>query len=387
MVNAGEISPDKSGGSSVYYSHLELLYALNYDIHLIVCLWNNERFNPSDYARVDKFISETIQFDIAEAPVNKGIKRMYMALFDPMGFEYAFINKKNIDGLRQLLDAQKYDLIWCEWRWTAILYAQLGEDRKAIYSHHDWEYKLSKHKNKRSMKQRFHQLQKKRAEFALVKRFSASISGSQTEAQEIATISKKSTLYLPTTYDVKENVENSKELSLVHLGGMNTTANRLGLERFLDVCWERIKQSHPSIKLMIIGSVSDAHTALLTKLEDPNIAVKGFVQDLDTQLFAKDIHIIPWEYNTGTRTRLPVALNYEQAVVATKASIKAFPEMINDKNVLLCDTLEEMTTRIQSLLEDPEKRKQLSTSGKETFLRVFTVGGQKEILKTFIESI
>lgn len=387
MVNAGEISPDKSGGSSVYYSHLELLYALNYNIHLVVCLWNKEPYDPTDYVRAQGFISEIIQFTIADIPVNKGIKRIYKAIFDPMAFEYAFINKKNIGELRKLLHANEYDLVWCEWRWTAILYAQLGEDKKAIYSHHDWEYKLSRHKNKRSFKQKFHQFQKKRAEFALVKHFTASISGSQTETEEIATISKRIALYLPTTYAAKTNVKDSKKLSLVHLGGMNTTANRLGLERFLDVCWESIKQSYPSIKLIIVGSISDAHSALLSKLEDQNIEVRGFVKDLDTQLFAKDIHIIPWEYNTGTRTRLPVALNYEQAVVATKASIKAFPEMINDKNVLLCDTLEEMTSAIQSLLEDTEKRKRLSTSGKETFLRVFTVDGQKEILKTFIESI
>ncbi|MDT7831933.1 glycosyltransferase [Flavobacteriaceae bacterium S356] len=388
MVNAGEISPDKSGGASVYYSHIQLLHAIGYQVHLIVCIWDNiTKYNPKDYQKVQDHIKEITPFYTVETPGNKGFKRLYYALVDPLRFEYAFLNRKNLNNLRQLLHAQKYDLVWCEWRWTAILYARLKEKVKAIYSHHDWEYKLAKHKNRDTIKQKFHQFQKKRGEFSLVKSFTASVSGSYTESIEIEKITKKKALYLPTTYVTKKTVKEIGETSLVHLGGMNTTANRIGLERFLDVCWKRIKQSHPTIKLKVVGSMSHATPSLLEKVKDHAIKVEGFVEDLNTVMYSSDIHIIPWEYNTGTRTRLPVALNFEQAVVATKASIKAFPEMINDKNVLLCDTLEDMTVKIKSLLENPEKRAYLGKAGKETFLDTFTLNGQLKKFETFIESI
>jgi len=388
MVNAGEISPDKSGGASVYYSHIALLHALGYDIRLIVFLWDSSyKFDLKDYQKVKNFVKEITSFKISFGTTNKGIGRMYNAVFNPLKFEYAFINNENITNLKQLLREQEYDMVWCEWRWTAILYAQLKEKRKAIYSHHDWEYKLSKHKNKDTVKHRFHRFQKKRGEFELVKSFATCVSGSYTESKDIEKITKKKTLYLPTTYAVKSDISDAVNTSIIHLGGMNTTANRLGLERFIDVCWAKLKQSHPSIKLKVIGSVSDAPVELIEKFEDTSIEIKGFVENLDTVMHSNDIHIIPWEYNTGTRTRLPLALNYEQAVIATKASIKAFPEMINDKNVLLCDTLEEMTLKIQSLLENPDKIKYFGKAGKDTFLHAFTLNGQLKKLETFIESI
>lgn len=388
MVNAGEISPDKSGGASVHYSHLELLHALGYDVHLIVFIWDDSyQFDLKDYYKVEGFIKEITSFKISTKTVIRGVKRMYNAFFNPLKFEYAFINKENIDNLKQLIHQRDYDLVWCEWRWTAILYSQLKDTRKSIYSHHDWEYKLSKHKNKNTFKHKFHRFQKKRGEWGLVKSFRACVSGSYTESKDIENITKKKALYLPTTYALKSDVNSTENISIIHLGGMNTTANRLGLERFLDVCWPEIKQSHPTIKLKVIGSVSDAHTELTEKFEDPSVEIKGFVEDLDVVMYSSDIHIIPWEYNTGTRTRLPLALNYEQAVVATKASIKAFPEMINDKNVLLCDTLEEMTLKIKSLLKNPEKIEYFGKAGKETFLEAFTLNGQLKKLETFIESI
>lgn len=387
MVNAGEISPDNSGGSSVYYSHLELLHALGYHIDLIIFLWDDHTYNTNDYQKIEKFVAEIVSFHVEESATSKGLKRIYHCMFDPLKFEYTFTNRENVEKLRELLYAKKYDLVWCEWRWTAILYAQLKESKKAIYSHHDWEFKLSKHRNRSTLKQRFHRFQKKRGEYALVKHFTACVSGSQTEALEIEAISKKKAMYLPTTYAPKKMVKKTKKVTLVHLGGMNTTANRLGLERFLDVCWAPLKQLYPDIKIKVIGSMSSAHTSLLEKTKDVSVVLKGFVKDLDEEMYAGDVHIIPWEYNTGTRTRLPVALNYEQAVVATKASIKAFPEMINDKNVLLCDTLEQMTLKIASLLEKEEQIDEISKAGKETFLLVFTTQGQQEKLKTFIESI
>jgi len=80
-------------------------------------------------------------------------------------------------------------------------------------------------------------------------------------------------------------------------------------------------------------------------------------------------------------------LNYEQALVATKESVKAFPEIKNNGNALLCNSLEEMTENIISLIKNPDKIKELSKVGKETFFNKFTVDSQLEKVKKYLDTI
>lgn len=387
MVNAGAISPDVNGGAAVYDSHLKLLHAAGFEIDLLAVTWNEDSaFNKNDYEHLS-MVREIKKLQIASQPPQRKFQRVFTAMTDPLKFEYSFINEINLKSLQEIVTQKSYTLVWCEWRWNAILYTQLNLSIPSIYAHHDWEYKLSKHKNKRTIKNRFHSFQKKRGEYILVKQFSGCVSGSHTEAQEITSIASKKALYLPTTYSPKETVKKTSNVSIVHLGGMGTTANRVGLHRFLDTCWEEIKEQHKELKLIVIGSLSQADETLIKKLKGTSIICKGFVEDLENELFFGDIHIIPWEYNTGTRTRLPLAFNYKQAVVATKASVEAFPEVIHDKNALLCETLNEMTSKIISLVKNSEKREQLCTNAKSTFLNSYTIEGQSSKLKQYIESI
>jgi glycosyltransferase involved in cell wall biosynthesis len=167
---------------------------------------------------------------------------------------------------------------------------------------------------------------------------------------------------------------------------MGTTANRIGLERFLDVCWQSIKEAIPNIQLVVVGSIERAQPSLKEKLQDDQIKTLGFVKDLGDVLRPKDIHIVPWEHNTGTRTRIPVALNYEQALVTMRASAQCFCEVISD-NAILCEDLEQMKEAIIHLYSDREKLHLLATKGKQTFIENYTLESQLERLKTFLNQV
>lgn len=388
IVNSGKISPNENGGSAVYFSHLSILYKLGYSVDLLIIEWDKEKiYKESDSAEIShKVNSISVYKSSYRIPSNK-FMRLYDALFLPEIFEYTFLNTINKTYLENIVEEKSIDLVWTEWRWTALLAWYSKLKIPVLYSHHDWEYKLAKLRKKRSLLEKFHTFQKKRIEFFLVKGVAACVSGSFTEKNEIESISKKQALYLPTTYqDVHPTLISNKAPNIVHLGGMGTTANRIGLERFLDVCWESIKKAHPHIKLLVVGSVKNIENRLKNKLNDSQIICTGFVEDLTTVLQPNDIHIIPWEFNTGTRTRVPVVFNYHQLLVATKASVAAFPEVINDKNSLLCNTLEEMTKQLIDVLCQHKKIELLSSNGKKTFLNSFTSESQKEKLNTFLEN-
>ncbi len=388
IVNQGLISSNSNGGSSVYYSHLEILYIAGYQIELLAIQWqNNDVFNKNDYEEIKPFVKEIKTYKIESLTPKKNFNRFYNAVFKPEVFEYYFLNNKNISFLQNYIYDNKIDLVWSEWRWAGIWAGYSNLNIPVIYSHHDWEFKLAKLRKKRTLLQKFHTFQKKRVEFKLIRRVQGSVTGSNTEAKEIKNISKKEALYIPTTYKVVNSKLQPNILpNVIHLGGMETTANRLGLERFLDVCWQNIKEDHPKVRMLIIGSLKKASNSLLKKLKDPNISCLGFVKDLTNVLHPKDIHIIPWEYNTGTRTRLPLVLNYQQVLVATKASVRCYPEITNDNSVL-CDDLSQMTTEIINLYSDKERLHLLSSKGKEEFLNTFVSNNQVGKIKNFINNL
>lgn len=386
IANAEKISPNANGGAAVLFSHLQLLHALDYEIILLAVEWTDVyEFKKEDYQEVEPFVSEVISYKVDQGKRKRGFNWIYHAIFKPTEFEYFFVNQNNIDYLQKTVKEKSINIVWCEWRWSTIWAMKTPLNVPKIYAHHDWEYKLALLRGKPTLNKRFHTFQKKRVEIQMVKNMTACVSGSKTEAEEIKNISNKKVLYLPTTYEnIIPKLKAKEQPSIVHLGGMGTTANRLGLERFLDVCWSDIKSSIPDVELIVVGSLKRAQTSLQQKLEDSQIKKVGFVENLEEILSPEDIHIIPWEYNTGTRTRVPVALNYQQVLVATRESSKCYPE-ITDDNAVLCDNLEQMKEAIIHLYSKREKLHLLAAKGKQTFLDNFTLESQLNQLKDFLK--
>jgi glycosyltransferase involved in cell wall biosynthesis len=169
---------------------------------------------------------------------------------------------------------------------------------------------------------------------------------------------------------------------------MQTTANRVGLEHFLDTTWPIIRDelSEPP-EFWVIGSLSGAPQSLLDKLDEVGAICTGYVKDLASVLRPYDIHIVPWEHDTGVRTRVPLILNYKQALVAVKDSVACFPELHDKDNCLLASDLNDMANEIIDLLSKHEQRRQIAERGRETFLAHFTREAVQprfdSLLKTF----
>ncbi len=389
VVNTGTISSNENGGASVYFSHLELLAKAGFTIQLLAVEWPNSKpFNKTDYKEIEGMVDSILTCKPVLKLPFKNLNRITNAIFKPEVFEYYFLNTSNKTYLKNIVTNHAIDLVWAEWRWAGIWACFSQLNIPVLYAHHDWEYKLAKLRKTRTLLERFHTFQKKRTEFKLVKMVDGCVSGSHTETKEIAFLKNAKALYLPTTYHHVDDVLETQQVpNIVHLGGMGTTANRLGLERFLTICWNEIKRKHPQVRLKVIGSLDQAPSSLSQKLKDPNIDCLGFVENLSGVMHKRDIHIIPWEYNTGTRTRLPLVLNYQQVLVATEASVKGFPEIKNNENAVLCNTLKDMKNEICELILDSDRLNTLSKAGKETFFNKFTVKSQVENLKTFIDKL
>lgn len=395
LVNNTKISPNANGGASVYFSHLELLAKLNYNVHVLMVDFADKQkaglssdVNTEYIQEITGFYSEIKHFQVAQIHPKGIVDRVKTAISAPEKFEYFFVNSANEKIIKQYISENKIDLVWAEWRWTAILANYSNLDISIIYAHHDWEFKLRKLKSKLSFLQKFHLKQKKRVELDLVKRVSGCVSASFTETREIKQYGNQNAVYIPLTYKKVELTENSSKIpSIVHLGGMGTTANRIGLERFLEVCWNDLKEKTPNVTLKVIGNLKYASESLKNRLEDQQIECLGFVEDLKPLLKPYDIHIIPWEYNTGTRTRIPLVFNHSQVLVCTKAAASCYPEVVHSQNSVLVDNLHDMTAQLIDLYNNREKRIFIGDNARKTFLQSFTAEQQLSKLKSFVESL
>jgi glycosyltransferase involved in cell wall biosynthesis len=148
---------------------------------------------------------------------------------------------------------------------------------------------------------------------------------------------------------------------------MGTTANRLGLERFFEVSWPTLSKT---CELWVVGETRQSSASLARSLAQVNCT--GHVKDLSTVLRPFDLHIIPWEQNTGQRTRMVMAFNHAQVVVAVKAAVAGFPEAVDHQNCRLVDSLDQMAAVLLELLDNQAERQRLGRNAKETFEKHFT---------------
>jgi glycosyltransferase involved in cell wall biosynthesis len=256
------------------------------------------------------------------------------------------------------------DLIWAH-HFAPAQVAVLQHEVPVVWSHHDWLHRIKALRNRRAIDEDV-----KRAEEHVARRVARAVTGSYVELNELRQAGCAHVDYIPVTYaPVDGSLVRSPDapVRVVHLGGLQTTATRDGLERFLDVVAPRLTTPDA---LLVVGDLAGASDGLLGKLQ--NVTCTGFVDDLVGVLQPFDLHVVPWEHTTGQRTRVPLALNFGQVVVSTRDAVSGFPEMRDGENCRLVARLDDMAGVINELMDRPDERRRLGTAARDTFEQHFS---------------
>jgi len=399
------ITPVAAGGSpALIHSHLELMAQAVDQMDLAILTNPGNSLGFQAYQQTQSEIWEKVAgwcrkvYVINVQPDDRGLSmpnRFLGGLFKPALYSYgSLLYSEGTKQLAELIRSVAPDLIWAEHLVPATLIAKIAPDCPVIYSHHDWRWKIKSHRvgdDGRNFRKRISFWFSRRHETQLVRVMTACVSGSATELEEFHNLGAERLGYFPTTYEavdlpVSESVD--KIPRIVHLGGMQATANRLGLGRFLEVCWPALVDTvSPKPDLWVVGNLDGATPELLSALKQENITCTGVIPDLQTVLRPFDIHIVPWEYDTGTRTRIPLILNHSQVLVSTRAAASCLPELENCQNCILVENLSEMTTAISALFDNVEVRERIAYQGRETYLNCFTRQAQQPRFDSFIRDI
>ncbi len=372
LVAQDPISPNYVGGASaMYYDQLLALSELGHEVHLwhFASTEGRQRFHK--FVETEPATWETIrqrcksihlsEYRNGETLISRGLRRVRSLLAPGLPDPHWGLDKE----LQKLKEDVHPDVVWAHHFEPAVLAVQYAK-APVVYVHHDWLYRIKALRNHREINP------KRRAiEQRLVRSVAAVVSGSASECQEIKAAGARGVHYIPVSFEpVRLDTQGmaTKDVRLVHLGGMGTTANREGLTAFFNRVWPRLTDL--KLPLEVVGDTSAAPPELQEHLR--TATCKGFVQDLTKVLRSYDIQIIPWEHSTGQRTRLPLAFNHAQVVVATKAAVACYPEARDRENCRLVDKLEDMVTVIPQLAADHGERTRLGRAARATFEKQFT---------------
>jgi hypothetical protein len=397
ICDAMPFSENSSGAASFKYAHLKLLLTTYPDafIHIVILnYYKTDEFNAKQLEiefPVDRYRIEMIHLLPYKVNNLKRQSRIFSLNLHAIRYFHSFINAHTLALFQKTIDKIGYDLIWTE---HAIPnYFAICSRAKApiVYVHHDFLWKLQKLKQGvASKKKRLLTRVLRISEISQLRKNKYIVSGSQSEIAEIESINSRAmTALLPTTYkSLAVSGIIPFTTRIVHVGNMLATANKIGLSRFLTVCWPVLCQLDDPPELWIIGKVDTGHSQEVMKLlQQPNINVLGHVEDLSTVLRPYDIHIIPYEYDTGTRTRIPLALNHQQILLSTRNGSKGMLGLQDQMNCLLVDSLEEMVSKITHILKDKMPYIKIADQGKAYFESNFTVESQRNKLISFLQQI
>ena len=332
--------------------------------------------------------------DLTQQPASRRERQRNLVLpaFARLAYFYPLVSTRNVQRLGEMIQQAAPDLIWTEQLVENYLVLRTNPTAPVVYSQTDFIWKIRKLRQPgfNLKKTLFNQLFR-HAERALIRRNRYSVSGSLSEIKEVkAWQPAMHTAFLPTAYDSQAVPPRPGPFvpRLVHLGTLRATANRVGLLRFLKVCWPALQRQLPDIQLHVIGSLDASNLEEVKScLDQPGIHTHGYVEDLTGLLLPYDIHIIPYEFNTGTRTRLSLALNFNQVLVGTRNACMGIAGLVDGQNCILVDNLEEMTAAITRIMRKETAYEWIADQGKALFGKEFTFEGQRERMAAFLEGI
>jgi glycosyltransferase involved in cell wall biosynthesis len=395
----------EGGGGLVIKNHLQLLKGCFDEIHLVLVQYENEsdQFDLYFSKHLDELAElkllytskRSVHLSVSQA--RSRLLNYFHLVFHPVAWTFPFINNQNVLAIDTLKSNIQPDVIWTEHLTAGLLcfYAFKNKRKTLVYTHHDWEYKLRKLRNpsrNSELSYSIRSLLTKLIEVDFVKRTGAVISSSWSEFQDCLQLGLKKVMYVPLfvaepIMHLKNDAEALDRFKVFHLGGMKTTANRIGLENFFRHCWPALKKEIPEIELFLIGSMNGVSNTLLPFLDDPSVHVMGYVENIDSALSPYSIHIIPWNQNTGVRTKVPIALRNKQVIVGMKKSLECFIELTDSENALLVDEYDDLTEAIIRLRKDLALLHQMGNQAFNAFQKSFVVNAHKESFLNFMKSM
>jgi hypothetical protein len=317
IICTSDFINNTAGGGSVFHCNLKSLYLL--------------------YNNVDIYM-----FDVLSCKVLKYIFTSNEMLFQEEYINLSFFKSKKRNMVLKFITylslSFKYNFFWVEHFYALPSYKLTPNFifKKIIYSQHDFLFKIKSLKNNTNVidSKTFFEEKKTISKCKLL------IAGNQIEVNYSKNEFKIPSYYLPIAIEKIIKSPIVYDNKIVHLGSFNTTASLNGFLHFKN---NILPFFTCPIQTLLVGSGTEI-------FQDINIKGLGFQHNLSEILQTGTISIIPWQFDSGQRTRVFELLSFGCIIVSYKVLGEIIPELTNNVNCILVENEIEFATKIEEII-------------------------------------
>jgi len=163
-----------------------------------------------------------------------------------------------------------------------------------------------------------------------------------------------------------EGIE-EKEGNLILFGNMDFLPNVDAAIHFARDILPLVRARHPKANFTIVGTNPVPEVLTLAGL--PGVEVTGRVEDLKPWIQRAAMLVAPMRFGAGIKNKVLESMAVEKPVVTNSTGVEAMHQEVRDL-LVIADEDQAFADAVSDLLDDPERRQQLGSHGREVMGRL-----------------
>jgi glycosyltransferase involved in cell wall biosynthesis len=182
--------------------------------------------------------------------------------------------------------------------------------------------------------------------------------------------------------DYFQKIETEIKYEIVFIGNLSYLPNIEAANFIAKEILPKLLKKFPNIKILIAGS-NPSNRVL--KLSNKNIKIQGWVEDIRKTYSSGKIFFAPMTIGSGLQNKLLEAMSTSIPCITSELSNRSL-KAINNKDILIGNSVNEYINHIISLLKDEKKRKIIGNSGRNYVIENYKWNTANEKLLRLLNS-
>jgi sugar transferase (PEP-CTERM/EpsH1 system associated) len=370
-VKAGGLTPPDTGGKIRSYHILRELASRH-----AVTFFSFYAEHPGDtHPRLTEVFKRVVCIPLQiPIPRSRG-EAFHFAryMFSPLPYTVAKHSQRKVKAaLGTLLKSESYDVIVCDFVVAGGIIPWAHPRPKILFTHNIeaqiWRRHFERAPNLLWKGIAWGEYRKmRRYERFCLQKADHVLAVSENDKEEFArSIGRKGISVIPTGVDTDYfcpadgGAENPEEL--VFTGAMDWLPNVDAILYFARDILPLIRKKIPSVRITVAGRTPSPRLLALAE-SDKNIRVTGSVKDIRSFVREASVYVVPLRIGGGTRLKIFEAMAMGKAIVSTTIGAEGLP-VTDGKEILIADEPQSFAEAVVSLLNHPERRRQLGSSAR-----------------------
>jgi len=173
-----------------------------------------------------------------------------------------------------------------------------------------------------------------------------------------------------------------KEFDLIFTGNMSYIPNVQAAEYLVKKILPLLVKKYPDIRIALCGTNPSPR---VLALQGKNVTVTGWVADIREYYAKSHIFIAPMQLGTGLQNKLLEAMAMQIPCITSPLASNPL-NVMSQKEVIVCDNVQDYVNAIDVLLTDSELYKSITTNGYEFVRKNYNWDSTTEILEKLINN-